>query len=189
MQSLSHNEVRELQTRLNSIEYKMDIMPVLPMEILLRTVQFLDLEDYVAVCAVSPEWSEAWRSELIVLRVIKIHFRTQWEQTDREDAIAKQGLIKSFPKAAEKRIRKQSGQYISMCGYLYPEDGFLERGQHRVEHQYDSGRVAYTFRERIVVQSLNKGLLAPPKIFADVNRTYIPPGKWLLSNDLLIAQT
>jgi hypothetical protein len=119
------------------------------------------------------------------MRIIKRHFRTQWEKTVMEDTTAKERLVNWLPTAALKRVRKLQGKYLSMSIYHYQRAGRLLPAHYEVEHQYDSGRVAYKFGEGIVVQTLNQGHLMQPRVYSEGNR--IPIQDWLLSNDFLVG--
>lgn len=112
----------------------------------------------------------------------------QLPQTDLGDAAAKQRLADWLPKVVMKRMRKQHGRYLSMSTYHYQRRGNLLPTNYRIEHQYNSGRIAFRFGESLVVQSLNQGYLTHPKVYMDVNRFPIRPGGWLLSDEFLIAQ-
>jgi hypothetical protein len=186
--SLSHDEIRYLRTRLNAIKFNKDIFLNLPVELLLHVAKYLDFEDLVITRNVSRAWRDKFSSPDFSMGIIKMHFRSQWKQTDLGDATAKQSLVNWLPKAALKRLRKQRGQYVSMSAYHYQRGGALLPTHFKVEHQYDSGRIAYKFGESILVQSLTEGHLSQPKVYTEVNRIPIQPREWLLSNDVLIAQ-
>jgi hypothetical protein len=185
---LSHHEIRILRARLNAISFSKDLCLNLPVELLLHVSQYLDLEDLMIARNVSRAWRDKFSSPDFAMGIIKMQFRTQWEQTDLGDAIAKEKLLEWLPKAAMKRLRKQRGQYLSMSAYHYQRGGALMPNHYKIEHQYDSGRIAFKFNESIVVQSLKEGPLAQPKVYLEASRTPIRPGQWILSNDFLVAQ-
>jgi hypothetical protein len=185
--SLSNDEIRQLCTRFNAIQFHTDIFFKVPIEVALLIAEYLSFEDLMTARDVSLAWRHRCSSSDFELKIIKLHFRTQWQQTDLEDTIAKQSLLDWFPKAAMKRVRKLSGGYISMSAYHYHRDGFLPRRLDEVDHQYNSGRIAYLFGNSIVVQNLNRGHLAQPKVYVERNRIGMRAGEWLLSNDLLVA--
>ena len=161
----------------------------------MHIMEYLEFEDYVAAVNVSRAWHDRCRNHKIVMVIIKNHFRTRWEQTDCTNNVAKQELFDWFPEAAEKKWRKLSGECISKSDYPYPTEYYAINHALRLdeagiaEHQYDSGRIAFRFNERIMIHRLKRGLLALPQIFVNQDRRPIPRGKWLLSNDLLLAQT
>ena len=142
----------------------------------------------MAAQQVSRAWRDKFTSLDFSMGIVKMHFRTQWEQTDLGDPTAKSSLVNWLPKAARKRLRKQRGQYLSMSAYHYQCGGALMPTNCKIEHQYDSGRIAYKYNESIIVQSLNEGRLAQPKVYLEASRIPIRPGEWILSDDFLIAQ-
>jgi len=176
---LTKEEIRQLRTRLNAIEFNEDVFSKLPIELLLCLLEYLDFEDIIKTRALSTTWRSIWSSSDFAAGIVKIHFRAQWEQTDLGDETAKRDLVGWLSIAVKKRLRKQSGEYISTSVHAYNRDGALE-------HQYDSGRFAYRFGQSIKVQSLMDSL-SQPKVYMEENRFPLLPGKWLLSNDLLVA--
>lgn len=189
--SLSKEELRELRMRLNATHY--DNFSDLPHEIVLHIMEYLDFQELAIARTVRLSWLYTFSSPDFAMGILKFHFRTRWEQTDLKNATAKQALLDWLPRAARKRIRKLSGPdprtSMSLVGsaYHYQLNGRLLPTHYKVEHQYDSGRLAYKFDDRFVVQSLNQGYLTQPKVYAVGNRIPIDEGKWFLSNDLLVA--
>ena len=138
---------------------------------------------------VSRAWRDTFSSPDFSVGTLKMHFRTQWERADLGDANAKKQLISWLEKASLKRLRKQSGQYLSMSvyHYHYRRGETLVRNQRSIEHQYNSGRIALRMNEGIVVHSLKNGPLAEPKVYLETNRVPIRPLSWILADDFVVA--
>lgn len=183
--SLSHDEIRRLSTRFNAITFHKDICLDLPVELLSHVAEYLDIENFMKAQLVSRAWREKFTSPDFSAEIIKVHFRTKWEMSDLSDPATKTTLAKWLLKAARKHLRRERGHYSSRSTCIYHRGGVPLPSGHYLVHQYNSGRVAYQFEESIIVQCLNRGQSAQPKVFVEENRN---PLEWFLGDDLLIAQ-
>jgi hypothetical protein len=172
------------------MQFHKDVFSELPVELLLNVTNYLGFQDFIVVRNVSRAWRERSSRSDFATEIVKMYFRTEWEQANLGDSTAKQALALWLPGAAVKRMRKQCGQYVSMSAYHYHLRGALLPVpiDFTVEHQYSSGRIAYKFDESLVVHSLNQGHATQPKIYTEPHRIPIRPGHWLLSNALLILE-
>lgn len=185
--SLSYDEIRRLRTRLNAIMFNRDIFMDLPEELFSHVTEYLELEDLVKAQHISRAWREKFTSPDFSMGLVKKHFRTRWALSDLSDPATKTSLTNWLPKAARQRLRRQRGQFLSQATYHFRRGNAPLVARRRLEPRYESGRVAYRFVDRIVVQSLDRGHLAKPKVYMDKNRTNMS-GDWLLADDLLITQ-
>ena len=178
-----------------------DICKGLPIEVFLLLVEHLDLEDVLNARCVSRAWHSLFTSEDFCLDIIKLRFRSKWENdyaplnTKGRDA-AKSALSMWLTGQAKDRIRKLHGQYDSMEVYWYnknvEEQDLPDRATRDgpTDHQYCNGRIAFKMQSRSVIvrnlRSVGSLVEEQSKTFRDRNRE--PIDKFLLSDEWLIWQ-
>jgi len=188
VETLSHNEIRYLRNRLNSIHFYTDICAHLPVELLLNVSEYLTLEDLMVVRHVSRTWRTKFSSPDFVSGITKMHFRIRWEQTNLNDSAVKEELASWLWKATAIRSRKLRSKSLSMSMFHYHRNGQLLWINSPLDHQYHLGRIAYNYGDGIVVHDLKAGQSSQPAVYLDPSRSPLLSGQWVLSDRFLVAR-
>ncbi|KFY38422.1 hypothetical protein V495_06570 [Pseudogymnoascus sp. VKM F-4514 (FW-929)] len=180
--SLLPNEIRLAKDILSATTFVSDIIPRLPIDILLLVVDYIeDLVDFKTMRTVSKTWQRIWTLGPVCDKLMKRHFRPFFKG-------AYQHLSDDEKTSASITLSEQlramgGGQYHSMKIYKYSDlGGFGEPSPlHFSSRQYRNGRVAWSIGSVIHVYSLRTGVaksyMTPDR--ADIN-------KWSLYDDMLV---
>jgi hypothetical protein len=162
----------------------------LPLELLFRIIEYLDLEEVMRARGVSRAWNLRLSSSDLCLEISRLHFRAEWELSYKSlDAEGQNMARKTFtqwlPAAARTRVCRDRGRYRSLHFYVYEDLGPRTLSVSANEPQYSNGRIAVRQDGRmIIVNSLR--LDGNPRLLMFEDRQ--PIQGWLLSDQFLIAQ-
>lgn len=180
MSSLLPYEIRHLQHRLRRERFLCDFVPRLPIDIHLCIVDFLGLRDVVNASRVSKEWRKTWLQVNICDKLMRQHFRTEYEaHYTRELDEMKQSI---FLRTSERHCSFRQGRYQAMTMVPYAEilDSMGVRPARN--QQYCNGRVAWGIKSGVCVYDLHTG----------TTHSYMTPQRdkpsyWVLTDALVVA--
>jgi hypothetical protein len=180
--SISRSEIRYLQERLSEPAFSMKKdFGTLPTELLINIVNYLDLEDFLRIRAVSHRWIEAFSIPEICSRITKTYFRPHWDNliSDNGSYVTANWVTQ----AAIKRLRRINGRHrvVSFKSLTGPPRSnpfsIIKRPQ------YYCGKVAWNYDDRtIAIRDLQTEVEV---LHREENREMM--SKWLLSDQFLIV--
>jgi hypothetical protein len=179
LNSISRNEIRLLQERLSDFKITKDFIS-LPTELLIYIVDYLDLEDFMRIRAVSHRWNDTFSAPEICSIFTKHFFRPHWNTFKYDSHV----LAEWLPRAVLKRLQRTNGYHCSvLVGEYKKGQPFL--GEYYDPHaaQYRSGKIAYNYdAQTVAVRNLRTGIEIHLR---EENREHM--NDWILSDQFLIV--
>lgn len=188
--ALSKAEIRHLRDRLNAITLNLDVFMMLPNDLFLYMIPFLDLQGFLAARSVSRAWNRRFSSSDVCMAVLKENFRYRWETeynslAGRDQELASGALSRWVLGAAAKRLRRLNYQCRSWKAFTHADvNKYPYEWSVNLMATYNNGRVAFMLgSDAILIYTL--GVDGPPRIFRKPNRTMIH--NWVLLENYLIT--
>jgi hypothetical protein len=184
LQNISSSEIRYLKKRLPDFKMAKDF-GTLPTELLIYIVDYLDLEDFLRIRAVSHGWQKAFSIPEICSRITKAYFQPYWNDLDPDhrNYISADWATQAAIKRLQRLNRRHNYDRRVFCSKSFsggPTSGPLPTIK---RPQYYHGKIAWNYDERtIAIKDIETEVEV---LHREENREML--SKWLLSDQYLIV--
>ncbi|EPE27149.1 F-box [Glarea lozoyensis ATCC 20868] len=179
LNSINRNEIRFLQERLLDFKFTKDFVS-LPTELLIHIVDYLELEDFMRIRAVSHRWNDTFSTAEICSIFTKNFFRPYWNAFEYDSQI----LADWLPRAVLKRLQRTNGHHCSVLHGERKTGPSLLAVYDSSRTEYCSGRIAYNYdAQTVAVKNLRTGIEIHLR---EDNRE--PMNEWKLFDQFLIVK-